>query len=176
GPEVELPAPGEDPRRERPGDDPARNAESGEPRECVRAVRLADDRQDRPDGVLGVDRPLIDHVVEPATDERRDRDDDQRVADDLLVLAAPLRFVDEDEVDGGEADRVADPVPVDRERPDREGDGVRRDVDHLGASVRGVDGARPEAVRGAPAAGAGGPPYTGPRMASSPPPRSAVDA
>ena len=93
----------------------------------------------------------------------------------VCVLAAAARLADEDEVDGRQPDGVADPVPVDRERPDRERDGVRGDVDHGDArpSVRGRAATRPrwrrrvdQRVR----------PYTGPRMTVSPPPRSAADA
>ena len=40
-------------------------------------------RQEDLDRVGGVELPLVDDVVQPAADERGDRDDDQRVADDV---------------------------------------------------------------------------------------------
>jgi hypothetical protein len=93
---------------------------------------LPHDRQDRPDRIGRVDRPLVDHVIQTPADQGRDRDDDQGIPDDLGVLVAPLRLVHEDEVHGGETDRIEDAVPEHRERPDREGDGIGREVDHAG--------------------------------------------
>jgi len=65
------------------------------------------DREDRGDEVVAVQGPLVDDVVQAAADERRDCDDDQGVPDDLGVLAAAPRLVDEDEVDGREANGVS---------------------------------------------------------------------
>src|SRR5690349_8664404 len=117
---------------------------------------------------MHVDLPLVDDVVRAAADQRRDRDDDQGVADDRLVLAATAGLADEHEIDEGQADRVADAIPVDRERPDGEGDRVRGDVDHARASVRTSPGRRPGRQLPVPPQVA---PYTGPRMTASPRPR-----
>ena len=46
--------------------------------------------------------------------------------------AAELRLVDEHEVDRGQPEGIADPVPVDGDRPDHEGDGIGGEVDHPG--------------------------------------------
>src|SRR4029453_13240207 len=102
-----------------------------------------------------------------------DRNDDQGVADDRLVLAAPARLADEHEIDEGQPDRVADAVPVDRERPDGEGNRVRGDVDHAGASVRNSLAWRPGRRLPVPPGLA---PYTGPRMTASPRPRWVASA
>ena len=106
--------------RDRPGDDPAVDAEPG--------VR----RQEDPlDVVVLVQRvPLVDDVVRPAADQRRDRDDDHPVDEDLLVLAGAPGEPDHDEVGRGEADRVADPVPADGQRAELERRGVREEVKH----------------------------------------------
>ncbi len=101
-----------------PGDDPAVDAEA----------RIG--RQDDLERVVLVERPLVDDVVEPAADQRGDRDDDHAVADEVGVLARALREPDEQQVRGGEPDRVADPVPEHGEWPDLERDRVRSEVEH----------------------------------------------
>ena len=58
-------------------------------------------------------------------DQRGDRDDDDPVADDVGVLARLAREADQHEVGDREADRVAQAVPADRERPELERDGDR---------------------------------------------------
>ena len=123
-------------------------------------------------GSCCVERPLVDDVVQPPADERRDGDDDHAVADELRVLAAAARLADEHEVDRREADGVADPVPVDGERADLERDRVRGDVDHRRGGVYVAGRPRPRCAGGSIAVS----PYTGPRMTSSLPPRSAADA
>ena len=107
------PAPERDPvvadevdHRERARDEAAEDAEA--------AVRRQDDLQ----GVVGVQLPLVDDVVEPAADQRRDGDDDQPVADDRRVLAEAPRLADHELVRPEQADRVGDAVPVQGERPE----------------------------------------------------------
>ena len=96
-------------------------AEHAQPAEADRAARS--DGQDRAQRVLAVDLvPLVDHVVEPATDERQDEDDDERVPDVLALQAAPLRLELGEVQQDAEADDVADAVPGDR-RLDRAGTG-----------------------------------------------------
>ena len=104
------PAAGIPPRREDAGDDAAVDAQ---PR-----VRRQDDR----DRIVGVQLPLVDDVVQPATDQRRDGHDDDPVADHIRVLAGEAREADEHEVRDGEADRVHQPVPADAERAELERD------------------------------------------------------
>ena len=101
-----------------PRDDPAIHAEPG--------VR----RQEDLDQVVLVERPLVDDVIGAAADERRDRDDDDPVGQDLGVLAGPPREPDHDQVGRGETQRVADPVPVDRDRAELDRDRVRGEVEH----------------------------------------------
>ena len=60
---------------------PPWHAEAGDARELVRAVGLARDGQDRRDGVVLVELPLVDDVVQPPADERRDADDHDPVVD-----------------------------------------------------------------------------------------------
>ena len=148
---------------ERPGQDPAWDAQAGEPGEGVGPVGLAGDRQERGDRVGLIDGPLVDDVVEASADEGCDRHDHHPIADELRVLAAPARLADEDEVDRGQPDRVADAVPVNWERADRERDGVRGDVDHVVPSVRAARRTRPRITA-----------YTGPRMTFSHRPVSAA--
>ena len=69
-------------------------------------------------------------MVGATADQRRDRDDDDPVAEDLGVLAGPARQPDHHQVGDGEAERVADPVPVDGQRPELEGDRVRDEFEH----------------------------------------------
>ena len=117
-PERQALHPRVDEDRDEPGRDPAVHAEAG--------VR----RQDDLEQVVLVERPLVDDVVEPAADQRRDRDDDHPVADDLGVLAGPPGQANQDLVGHGQPDRVADPVPVHGERPELERDRVRDEVEH----------------------------------------------
>ena len=119
------------PGRQRAGDDATVHAET--------RVRRQDDR----DRVVGVQVPLVDDVVEPAADQRRDGDDDDPVARDVLVLARAPRQPDEQEVDRGEADRVAEAVPADAERADGERDRIRRAC----RTSRGVYPGRPPTSR-----------------------------
>ena len=82
-------------------------------------------RQEDLDRVVLVERPLVDDVVQPTADQRRDRDDDHPVAEDVGVLAGPPRQPDHDQVGGGQPERIADAVPVDGQRPELDGDRVR---------------------------------------------------
>ena len=104
--------------RDRPGRDPAVDAEA----------RIG--RQEDLDRVVLVERPLVDDVVGATADERRDRDDDHPVAEELGVLAGPARQADHHQVGDREPERIADPVPVDGERPDLDRDRVRGEVEH----------------------------------------------
>ena len=79
-------------------------------------------RQDDLERIVLVELPLVDDVVQAAADERRDRDDDHRVRQEPDVKPAPACLVSDDEVGRRQPDRVGDAVPVDRERPDGEGD------------------------------------------------------
>ena len=94
--------PGVDDQRDEPGGDPA-----VDPQPRVR-------RQHDLEQVVLVQRPLVDDVVHPAADERRDGHDDHPVADQGRVLACPAREPDQDLVCHREPDRIADPVPVRR--------------------------------------------------------------
>ena len=118
-------------RGDRARDDPAVDAEAG--------VR----RQEDLDRVVLVQRPLVDDVVGAAADERRDRDDDDPVAEDLGVLAGSSGQPDHDQVGGRETEGVADPVPVDGERAERKaiGSGVK-------SSIRGSVAAALPILRG----------------------------
>ncbi len=105
-------------QREQSGHDPAVDAKAG--------VRGQEDL----DRVARVERPLVDHVVQPAADQRRDRHDDHPVADDIGILAGPFRETGDQEVRGGKTDGIADAVPADRDRADLEGDGIGGEVEH----------------------------------------------
>ena len=116
-PERLLPAAGQEPRNERAGEDPAVDAEA--------RVR----RQDDLEPVVLVQLPLVDDVVQPAADQRRDRDDDDPVVDEARVQAAPARLAGDDDVGGGKPPGIRDAVPEDRERPELECDRVGGDGD-----------------------------------------------
>ena len=105
-------------RRDRAGDDPAVDPEA--------RVRGQDDLE----WVVLVQRPLVDDVVEPPANQRRDGHDDDPVADDVGVLAGALRQADQQQVGECQADGIADPVPVDGERPDLKRDGIGGQVEH----------------------------------------------
>ena len=78
-------------------------------------------RQDRADGILGVERaPLVDHVIKPTAGERQRANEQQRVPDVVGVVAAPRRFVLGDEQEHGQTDDVANAVPANAQRPDLE--------------------------------------------------------
>src|SRR3972149_1222995 len=98
--------------------------------------------------------PLIDSYRKrggEAADERGYGDHDQAVADDLGVLAEPARLTDEDEIGHGQADGVGDPVPVDRQGTDLDGDRIGGEVD-----LGGGGGSLPCRLRGGPPRGGGG--------------------
>jgi hypothetical protein len=93
-------------------------------------------RQDDRQPVVGVQVPAVDDVVEPAADERRDGDDDHGVDDEPRVETLPGRLPGHDDVDGDQPEGVADPVPVDGDRPELNEDRVRgQEVGHRAASV-----------------------------------------
>ena len=68
--------------------------------------------------------PLVDDVVQATADQCGDGHDDDAVADDVGVLAGETRQADEDQVGGGQAERVAQAVPADAERAELERDGI----------------------------------------------------
>ena len=82
-------------------------------------------------GIVLVQRvPLVDDVVGPATDERRDGHDDHPVAEDLDILARTLREPGHDEVRRGQTDRIADAIPADGQWAELERRRVRQEVEH----------------------------------------------
>ena len=93
-------------------------------------------------GSSGVQLPLVDDVVQPPADQRRDGDDDDAVAGDVLVLAGAPGEPDQQQVGGRQPDRVAQAVPADAERADGEGDGIGRGVEHR-AECTGRGAVRP---------------------------------
>ena len=143
--------------REQPGGDDVRPAQEvltlgADVQECRRGpeddpaihAQTRVGRQEDLDRVVLVEGPLVDDVVQPTADQRRDRDDDHPVADEFGVLAGPARQPDDDEIGGGKADRVADPVPVDGDRPELDRDRIGREVEH----PRKCNGAAPYTSRG----------------------------
>ena len=104
-------------------------------------------RKDDLDRVVGVEMPLVDDVVQPAADQGRDGHDDDAVTDDVGVLAGDPREADHQEVRGGQADGVAEPVPADVQRAEGERDRIGG-TSNIGGSVWPA------------AASAGVPPYT----------------
>ncbi len=77
--------------RDRPSDDPAVDPEA----------RVG--RQEDLDRVVLVEGPLVDDVIEPTADERRDGDHDHPVAQDVRVLARPTGQADHHEIGRQEA-------------------------------------------------------------------------
>ena len=104
--------------RDDPGDQAAVHAQPG--------IRRQYDLQQ----VMLIQGPLIDDVIQPTTDQRRDRDHDQAVPDDLRILAEPSRLTHEDGVTGEQTHGIRDAVPVHRQRSEVEGDRVDEEVDH----------------------------------------------
>ena len=62
--------------------------------------------------------------------EGGDGHDDHPVAHQDRVLARPAGQADQDLVRHRQADRIADPVPVDGERSELEGDRIRHEIEH----------------------------------------------
>jgi hypothetical protein len=69
-------------------------------------------------------------VVEPAADQRRDRDDEEAVSDELVIASRSLGKGRDDDVRDGQAHGVREAIPLHGEGPDAEGDGIGREVQH----------------------------------------------
>ena len=69
-------------------------------------------------------------MVQPAADQGNDRDHDHPIGEKAGVESAPSRLAGNHEIGRRQPDGVRDPIPMDDERADREGDRVRNEVDH----------------------------------------------
>ncbi len=85
-------------------------------------------RQDDRQQVVLVQRPLIDHVVQAAAEQREHQHQRQRTEDVRWVDAAPLRLALRDEQHDRQADDIAQAVPADGYARDHVR--TRGDVDH----------------------------------------------
>ena len=108
------------------GDDPAVDPEAG--------IR----RQDDLEQVVLVELPLVDDVVEPAADQRRDGDDDHPVADELGVLAGLPAMRTMTRYAAARPERIADPIPVHRDRAELDAIGFGSEVDHRASVTAGL--------------------------------------
>ena len=110
-----------------PDERPEDAAVEAEPR-----IRREEDREE----VLAVARladrarvPLVDDVVEPTAEKGESTDQQQGVPDVVAGDAAALSLRLGDEEHDGKGNDVADAVPTDVERPELNGNRVRRDGD-----------------------------------------------
>ena len=81
-------------------------------------------RQEDRDRVVLVEVPLVDHVVQPTTQEGEDADDQQRVPDVGPGNAAALGLDLRDQQQHCQRDHVADAVPADGDRAEVDQRGI----------------------------------------------------